>query len=390
MIEEDLSVRSGSRRLICESTKRLLKSGHDVRIFTGKMNTKTCFEDLLHLPVEVVPQEKPRINILLKQILNREIGYYWLHNKMVMETGKRVAKWRPDAVLFHYTGELWLPPYFYYLEKPVGIVFLHTFPRCVTPFPASTLRDKIDGKIVSLPPLGRWRSFSLKKLAMIVSHSDYVRREAVKIPNDRPVSHKLIPLGVDHTEFHPTGEEEPFVLCVARLDPKKNLELAVHAMEDSRSDFSLVIAGDVENRFTWYRDKLQNLAKKSKILERFKIIQAPTHSQVIRLIQTCSVFLFPSANDTFGVTVLEAMACGKPIIASNAGGVPEVLGDCGFLLYPAIKPWQETLRKLLSDSGLREQLGSRAVKRSKLFSWDLTVDSILHEISNFSGNTKRL
>lgn len=396
MIQEDLSVRSGSRRFICEATPRLEGLGHRMKIFTSRMNRKTCFEEFLHLPVEVVPVESSYISRVLKPIM--DIDYYWPSWQMAMETSKRVADWRPDIVIFHYTGfEVWLPPYFYYLEKPVGAVCLHVPPRPTRQWntwpwlPSASTKGKLGRNVFNLPPLSRWKAQSFEKLAMFISHSRFVQEFAMKIQSKTQPLTAIVPLGIDRSEYYPTGEEEPYVLCISRFDPRKRLELALYAMKKISSEYSLVIAGTVEERNIWYKNKLLDLADRLNISQRFKLLEGAPHSQIVRLIQKCSVFLFPSIIDTFGVAVLEAMACGKPIIANGVGAVPELLDDCGIVIDPSASArdqWPKTLSQLLSDPNLREKLGKKAFQRSKLYSWDQTVHSLMHAIEKIVARTK--
>ncbi|HKZ94599.1 MAG TPA: glycosyltransferase family 4 protein [Candidatus Bathyarchaeia archaeon] len=383
MIEEDLSVRSGSRRFIYEATKILEAQGHNVRVFALKMDTKICFPQMLQTPVEVVPTEDFSFARSVNLALGKNVDYYLARTLAVMEISRRTAEWSPDVVVFHYTGELWLPPYFYHLKKPVGVVCLHVLPRGVAPFHVNTLREKIDQKVIELSPIGIWSNRSLKKLGMILAHSRFVYDQAIRMKSSKAgPEFGIVPLGVNHSEFYPTFEEEPFVLCVARIHPQKKLELAVQAMKDANPNFSLVFAGDVEPRFAWYKENLVSLAEKLHLGNRFRIEPAPTPERLVSLLQKCAVFVFPSTKDTFGLSVLEAMACGKPIIASRAGGVPEVVGDCGFLVDPVAEHWRKALQKLLSDRNLREQMGKKACKRSKLYSWDATVSSLMQAIKS--------
>jgi len=164
---------------------------------------------------------------------------------------------------------------------------------------------------------------------------------------------------------------------LGRIDPAKSLELAIWAMEKTGRDNSLVIAGDLDPRYPRYKEELEKLAEKVKISDRFKVIPFPSDSEVVRLMQRCSVFLFPSTIDTFGLVVVEAMACGKPMVACNRGGVPEIVRDAGFLLEPIVEEWQETLNKLMSNFELRKQMGEKSLERSKDFSWEKTAERLV-------------
>jgi glycosyltransferase involved in cell wall biosynthesis len=192
-------------------------------------------------------------------------------------------------------------------------------------------------------------------------------------------------MGVDHSLFFPTGEE-PFV---GRIHPQKSLELAILAMRNTDRDKSLILAGSVGSAgsgiwgedFSWYKEELMDLAAKMGISNRFKVVPFPSDSQVVRLMQRCSVFLYPGADENFGVALLEAMACGKPVGASNRGALPEVVGDAGFLIEPDPMQWQETVRRVLSDSDLSKRMGEKALERSKAFSWENTTRRLLQAFS---------
>ncbi len=384
MIEEDFSIRSGSRRFIAEATPKLEAVGHEVNLFTLRMDAEKCFPELLRLPVEVVPVKPSSVSGLLTHTIRRDPSFYHNHAKTVMEISRRIAHKHPDVVIFHYTGEIWLPPYFYYLDKPIGIVCFHVLPRGVAPFPVTRLREKIDLKTTNMPPIGRWKQRSLKRLGMILSHSRYVHEKISKIRNnERALPGEVVPLGVDHSVFRPTGEEEPFVLCLARIHPQKKLELAVEAMGNCSQQFSLVIAGDVEDRFVWYKEKLQVLARKLGLEDRLRIIPAPSGTDVVSLLQRCAVFLFSGLNETFGVSVLEAMACGKPVIANRSGAVPELLEECGMLLSPEPEQWRSGVSRLLGDANMRRMMGQKAFEKSMAYSWDITVDKLASVLNDF-------
>jgi len=392
-IEKDLSPRSGSRRFIYEVARYLNARKHKVRCFTLRLDEKICFPEFLSMPVEVVPIEEFRsfVSSFLKRTLRRDIDYILLENRAILEISRRVADWDPDIAIFHYAGGHWLQPYFYYLKEPVGAVCLHVTPPITgplaLPFQGLTLSGKLRRIIYYFPPLKKWKAVSIKNLGLIIVHSRYLLTQALKQGVIGSQKSAIVPLGVNSSEFHPTGEEEPFALYLGRIHPHKSLELAVRAMEKTEPEKSLIIAGDMEAHHLWYKKRLEDIAKRIGISDRFKIVLSPTNDQVVRLMQRCSVFLFPSTIDTFGLVVLEAMACGKPVIACRKGGAPELLDDCGFLLDPDVRQWQETVKKLLSNPDLRLETGRKAFERSKLYSWQNTANSLLHVLESFLAST---
>jgi glycosyltransferase involved in cell wall biosynthesis len=83
-----------------------------------------------------------------------------------------------------------------------------------------------------------------------------------------------------------------------------------------------------------------------------------------------TAFLFPSLYEGFGMPVLEAMACGAPVITSRVSALPEVVGDAGVLIDPYSEPAiSEALGEVLTSPKRRQELGQRARERSRMFSW---------------------
>jgi len=244
------------------------------------------------------------------------------------------------------------------------------------------LHREIVDRALLLPPVGTWEKASMSKIRGMIAPSSYLLEQVKEHSSLRQEAYSVVPLGVNHSEFRPTGEDEGFALYAGRIHPHKSLELAIMALRGTDSDVRLVIAGDLTPEFLWYRDKLVRLAEEMDVVDRVRIIEAPSDKEVVRLMQKCSVFLFPSTVDTFGLVVLEAMACGKPIIACNRGGVPEVVGDAGFLLEPSPQQWQSAISRVFSDAAFRGEMGEGSLARSRLFSWERTTERLLTSFSH--------
>jgi glycosyltransferase involved in cell wall biosynthesis len=313
--------------------------------------------------------------------LVKNYGYGIRQTGFALKASEKIADAGCDAALLHYHGGHWLLPVFYYLDEAKGAVYLNMVPPrprpLALPFQESTLERRIADRLISLPPVGRWEDSSLKKVALFMTPSKFQLQQAKAQGIIGQKGAAVVPLGVDHTEFRPTGEEEPFALYVGRIHPHKSLELAIMSMKNTRRDYSLIIAGYADEKNVWYKEKLLGLAEKLKVADRVRLVLYPSDLEVIRLMQRCSVFLFPSTIDTFGLVVLEAMACGKPVVACNRGGVPEIVGDAGFLIEPDFLQWQEVVSKLFSDPKLRREMGQRSLTRSMLFSWERTTERLL-------------
>jgi glycosyltransferase involved in cell wall biosynthesis len=402
-VDEDLSSRTGSRRFTCEIARQLHDLGHEVRIFTSKMDPKRCFSQYLSLPVEIISsrgssQERdvhaPRRASRQRRgssVLNMANYYVYglRQTDFALKASEKIAKAGCEATLFHYHGGHWLPPIFYCLSGPRGAVYLNMVPprprQWALSFQESSLERRIADRLISLSPVGRFEDLSLRKVALFIAPSKYLLQLAEMHRVTGQKRAVVVPLGVNHSEFHPTGEEEPFALYLGRIHPHKSLELAIISMKKARPDCSLIIAGDIDERNLWYKDKLLGLAEKLKISDKFQLILHPPELQVVRLMQRCSVFLFPSTIDTFGLVVLEAMACGKPVVACNRGGVPEVVGDAGLLIEPDMMQWEKAVMKLLSDSEFRHKIGRKALQRSEIYSWKHTAGRLLEALDGFGA-----
>ncbi|MGB8780676.1 MAG: glycosyltransferase family 1 protein [Candidatus Bathyarchaeia archaeon] len=310
--------------------------------------------------------------------------YDLLETDFALKTSEKIVSMGYEAVLFQYHGEHWLFPVFYHLNGAKGAVFLNMVPPRprseALPFQESTLERRIVDRLVSLPFVRRFEKVSLRNVALFVTPSEFQLQQARVQGVIGQKKAAVVPLGVDHCEFCPTGEEEPFALYVGRIHPHKSLELAMMSMKNMDSDYSLVIAGDVDDGNVEYVERLLSLAEELKISDRFELILHPSERRIVRLMQSCSAFLFPSTIDTFGLVVLEAMACGKPVVACNRGGVPEIVGDAGFLIEPDPVQWEKAATRLLSDSEFRHAMGQKALQRSEEYSWKHTTCRLLEAL----------
>jgi glycosyltransferase involved in cell wall biosynthesis len=98
---------------------------------------------------------------------------------------------------------------------------------------------------------------------------------------------------------------------------------------------------------------------------------------VRRLLQKCSLVLQPGKDEGFGLVSLEAMACGKAVIAHRSGATIEVVDGAGILLGDDVGEWRRVVDELMASPESRKELGKRGLTRSMIFSWDRTSKQIL-------------
>ena len=89
------------------------------------------------------------------------------------------------------------------------------------------------------------------------------------------------------------------------------------------------------------------------------------------IINQCKVFLYPSLRESFGIPILEGMACGVPVITSNTSSMPEIAGDAAAIVDP-FKPEEilTAIERILEDENFRNELCEKGIERAKLFSWE--------------------
>jgi glycosyltransferase involved in cell wall biosynthesis len=181
----------------------------------------------------------------------------------------------------------------------------------------------------------------------------------------------VIPLGLDHAELRPgTGEREPFLLYPARRWPHKNHERLFEAfalVRRERPELRLVLTGGGDF---------------SAVPNGVEARGHVPRSEVVSLMQRASALVFPSLYEGFGLPPLEAMACGCPVASSNAGSLPEVVGDAARLFDPTDPAAIVTA----VDDVLRDpdEWSRRGLERAAGFSWARTArehDAVYGELT---------
>lgn len=228
-----------------------------------------------------------------------------------------------------------------------------------------------------------------KRIRGIITISRFSRDRLLEYCQLPPEKITVIPQGVDPC-FQPVDEAsiaevrrklalpERYVLYVGSLAPRKNLARLLQAwklVSPLHPDTSLVLVGAASHVF---RDAgLHNLP--SSVMATGYVAE----DQLAAVYGGAQVLVFPSLYEGFGLPVLEAMACGTPVMTSNVTSMPEVAGDAALLVDPySEESMADGLQKLLSDAPLRAQLAARGLARAKEFTWDRTAATtwkLLHE-----------
>ena len=222
---------------------------------------------------------------------------------------------------------------------------------------------------------------SLRRADRVITISEHARHEVIELCGVHPDRVKAILLAADE-RFRPAPPDavsafrdrkrlpERFVLYLGTLEPRKNVELLVRAYALLRQrgsvDHELVLAGDRGWQYGSIFALVQELGLEPHV--RFPGF-VPDREQA-RWYSSATVFAYPSLYEGFGLPLLEAMACGTPVVASRSSSLPEVVGDAGVLVDPNDREGlSQALSQLLEDDGRRRSLAAAGQARAQTFSW---------------------
>lgn len=230
-----------------------------------------------------------------------------------------------------------------------------------------------------------WERTWLARVGRLTRAADAVvtvsRSSAGEIQRIFGVPHQrlhVIPHGVDTERFHPDASRdapllaplclpERFVLHIGNLDPRKNVPALVDAigrLQIAGSGVRLVVAG---GSFLG-SEPIERLLATTPYVRYLGQVPAEL---VAPLLRAAAVFVLPSSHEGFGLPIVEAMACGTPVITSDRGALPEVAGDAAILLRD-LDPASiaAAVRDVLTDDALAADLRVRGTANARRFTWD--------------------
>jgi glycosyltransferase involved in cell wall biosynthesis len=174
---------------------------------------------------------------------------------------------------------------------------------------------------------------------------------------------------VDTAQFTPAAGEpgrrrDRYILCVAALDVYKGIDVLLHAAKPLLVDdpsLGLVLAGDGPLQM-----EFEGLASSLGIRKQTQFVGRKPAAEIAQLLQGCEVFVLPSREEPFGIVLIEAMACRRPIVATAVGGIPEIVEhEKSGILVEADNPaaLTEGIRRVLRDSELRKTIADNGHSR---------------------------
>lgn len=235
---------------------------------------------------------------------------------------------------------------------------------------------------------------SIHQADRVLTDSAHTRSDLITLFDVSPEDVTVIYPGVD-SRFQPEPEpgererlrerygiaDEPYILTVGTLQPRKNyvrlIEGFVQFQQDANTRAQLLIAGGRG----WLYDEIVAEASRHDSVRLLGFVE---DEDLPALYRGSTVFALTSLYEGFGLPVLEAMACGVPVVCSNTSSLPEVAGK-GALLVNPLNPDEltEALARVLADEGLRDRMVGRGLAQATNFTWAESAGQLLRVINSF-------
>jgi glycosyltransferase involved in cell wall biosynthesis len=237
------------------------------------------------------------------------------------------------------------------------------------------------------PPRQRWyldRStrWHVRAAAHLIADSVATKRDLIERYQARPDRISVAYPGLDpavnrvddpneisrvKAKYRITGD---YLLYLGTIQPRKNLSHLIEAFALAPCSLPLVLAG----KHGWYSDQLMKEVNDRALFTGY--VEAQDKSA---LLSGAKAFVFPSLYEGFGFPVLEAMACGTPVLCSNTSSLPEVAGDAALQIDPLnVESIAAGLNRITTDDNLRRTLIERGYAQAQRFTWQACADVVLN------------
>ena len=366
-----------------------------IDISRGNTTTRTGVEEyVFQLLSAIINNKQVAINSATKFVLyTREPLIPELENNLPDNVIVKVLKWPPKR----FWTQVRLSWEMLFYAPDVLFVPGHVVPLI---HPKKTVMTVHDVAAVSFPKsfnwFERWYSlwsakYSMKTLWKVIVPSEFTKQELQKLLNiDKKLSSvHVVPLAYDK-KFRVIESKEkieeilntyhiqkPFVLSVGRLEAKKNTVRIIHAFELLKkrqmgkwANGQLVLVG---GRGHGYED-VEKAIKESPYKNDIILPGHVSDPDLPYLMHAADVFVFPSLYEGFGIPILEAYACGTPVVTSNGTSCKEVAGDVAVLVDPL------DVDDIASgiEQAMKKEYVEEGLERVKHFSWEKTMEKTLH------------
>lgn len=224
--------------------------------------------------------------------------------------------------------------------------------------------------------------FSIRHAWKIITISKYTKDDLIKTYGAPSQKIEVVYHGCD-PNFKPVKSKivsQPYIYFVGRLEEKKNIVRLIRAYELLRRErdikHQLVLAGKPGYGFDKILNEIRILP--TSIQKDIKILGYVNQERAIKLMQNADIFFFPSLFEGFGLPIIEAMACGIPVVASKITSIPEIAGSAAMLVNPK-EPFEMAvgLSRLIHSKTLCQSYISKGLVRASIYSWSKSAEKTL-------------
>lgn len=235
----------------------------------------------------------------------------------------------------------------------------------------------------------------LRRATRVIAVSESTRRDLSETFGVPAARMRVIGEGYDEHVFRPrsaveissarasVGLARPYLMYAGTFSRHKNLALVLEALAESIAlvGHDLVLVGRTD---TGAFGELKARADELGLGARVKTPGYVAREQLAALMSGADAFVFPSRYEGFGLAPLEAMACGAPVVASDAGSLPELIGPGGTMVSePSPSAWRRAIE--CTVRGDREQLARAAQARARCFRWEDAAGALMHTLAEARG-----
>lgn len=330
------------------------------------------------------------LSVRLKKVFKDEIMFVSPYGVV----HKDIAKELDAEILGSHVGHLWeqldLPKYLHSIGTPLLICFGNTAP-VLYPNKISTLHDVTFLKY-SNTYSWKFRLFYRILIPMVLRTSRKVltvsgfSKEEIRSVYGLAGEKVTVIYNAVSSMFCLLKEkltDEIYLLAVSSLKENKNFEMVISAYQTAKlsvHNLKLYIIGDLsESSF----GANVNLIKKIETDSDIKLLGRISDAELVRYYNNALAFIFPSFYEGFGIPVLEAQACGCPVVASNSSSLPEVLADSALLCEPNDqRAFADAIIRLSVDKRLSSHLIEKGLKNLERFSWNKSAHDVMEVIKS--------
>jgi len=207
---------------------------------------------------------------------------------------------------------------------------------------------------------------------LIIAISQFTARQVEELLGVEPSRIRVIHHGTRLPAGAPSEQRQNLILTVGAIQKRKNIARLVGAFERTPPGWRLAIAGAANGYGA--AEQLSAIEKSPRRAD-IDVLGYVSDEQLQSLYSRAGIFAFPSLDEGFGMPVLDAMAHGIPVVASNRSAIPEVTGDAALLIDPEnADELGEAVHRLTSDPALREDLARRGGDRARQLTWEAAVE----------------